>query len=466
MSETLPTISFDFCQEGTLSRSDAPGRAPLPTQGYFLDDRHLNEGLSSEIDPLFADWLEIAHAIYLADRLVRRPVSYERGSASWARRLHLRVPVRVFEFWAEEKMTTLLTEILSFLTEDVWSFEFCPGKLPRRSEGQQQFLFKNVSGPAEVALLSAGLDSFAGAAIRRQARPDEHFVFVSGATSPTLRSRQSEQFRYLRGSKPHLATHIALEHNLRQPPDRMDLESSQRSRGFLHLTLGCITALTVGARQLHVYENGVGAINLPLDGSQIGALNSRPVNPITLLRMSQLAQRIGGRGGFHIVNPFLFQTKGQMCEAVPVQNAAAILRRTISCDRPTRRTGRIQCGTCSSCVLRRLSLYAAGLHHADPGHEYDADLFEPDPALSKRRWLAFEKMHWQAGVIERALATPNPWSTLAEKFWMLPRVASEVELSEERADMETNLVSLYRRYVDEWRAFPVQRVVTAEPLAA
>jgi hypothetical protein len=77
-----------------------------------------------------------------------------------------------------------------------------------------------------------------------------------------------------------------------------------------------------------------------------------------------------------------------------------------------------------------------------------------------------EKMHWQAGVIERALATPNPWSTLAEKFWMLPLVASVVKLSEERADVETDLLSLYRRYVDEWRGFPVERATTAEPLAA
>lgn len=464
MSETLPTIFFDFSHEGMLSRSDAPSRAPLPAQGYFLNDKHLVEGLSAEVDPRFADWLEIAHSIYLADRLVRRPWSYERNSsASWARGLHLRMPVRDFDFWTSGKINTLLTETLNFLTEDVWSFEFCPGKLPRRSEGQQ-FLFKSVLGPAEVALLSAGLDSFAGATIRRMELPDMHFVFVSGATNDKLRSRQSEQFRYLRGSKPHLSTHIALEHNLRQPPTRMDLESSQRSRGFLHLTLGCITALTVGARHLHVYENGVGAINLPLDGSQMGTLNSRPVNPCTLVPMSQLAQLVGECPGFQIVNPFLLKTKGQMCEAASVRDASAILRRTISCDRPTRRAGRIQCGSCSSCVLRRLSLYAAGLHHADPGAEYDADLFAPDPALSRRRWLALEKMRWQAGVIERALAAPNPWPALAKEFWMLPRVASVVKLSEERADVEAGLISLYRRYVDEWRAFPVECI--AEPLAA
>ena len=66
---------------------------------YWLDDSPLTKAFSAAVSPRLGDLLDIAMAIYAADRLCRRPPEGSRKESGWSRRLELRVPVQQPEFW-------------------------------------------------------------------------------------------------------------------------------------------------------------------------------------------------------------------------------------------------------------------------------------------------------------------------------------------------------------------------------
>ena len=108
-------------------------------------------------------------------------------------------------------------------------------------------------------------------------------------------------------------------------------EPTQRSRGFVFQVLGAVTALMAGAKELYVYENGVGAISLPYTAAQVGAHNTRATSPLFLAGMSEFISTVVGHQ-FEIRNPYLFRTKGQMCEALRGSRLRDLIRLTGSCD--------------------------------------------------------------------------------------------------------------------------------------
>jgi len=90
-------------------------------------------------------------------------------------------------------------------------------------------------------------------------------------------------------------------------------------------------ALSAGTGHLYLYENGVGAINLPYERTPVGIPNSRSVHPRTLLLVSNFIQALTGRQ-FNIENPCVFQTKAEMCVHPAVQLMARSIPTTFSCD--------------------------------------------------------------------------------------------------------------------------------------
>ena len=73
----------------------------------------------------------------------------------------------------------------------------------------------------------------------------------------------------------------------------------------MFMTLGAVAALNAGARELEIYENGIGAINLPYDFSQVGAMSSRSVSPSALIRMENFIEKLTDEK-FRISNRRLF----------------------------------------------------------------------------------------------------------------------------------------------------------------
>ena len=66
------------------------------------------------------DLLEIAAYVYSADCATRRGTKWtdEGSTESWGRDFAFVIPVRDPNFWSSENIGSLLTEVLSFLSDD------------------------------------------------------------------------------------------------------------------------------------------------------------------------------------------------------------------------------------------------------------------------------------------------------------------------------------------------------------
>ncbi len=444
-----------------------PRSAELVAFGrYFVNDLRITRAFSRRLDPLLADWIDTALFVYLADRLsLRRRHTSQHYALQWGRKLHLKVPVRIPEVWTRLEIYESLQRLLHFFTEDDWQIEFVKDcKTQRLSESQNSLLPAWEPSPVRVALYSGGLDSFAGTVQQIAELPEHQFVLVSGVTSTRQGKAQRNQIRVINENALRHAIRIPVFYGLRRGIERE--ERSQRSRGFLFTTLGAVTAITAGANELYIYENGIGAINLPYDGSQVGTSNTRAANPIALLRMSKFVADLTGVP-VRIENPFLFQTKAEMCRHPELRRLGQHTALTFSCDGfPIRHKDQPQCGVCTSCLLRRLSLESAGLSSFDLG--YSHDLLSAQFVDKRKQLDSLRVMDWQAQRIAVALASSNPWQALRQEFPALIDVVSEIcrTNGSQPEEIRSALLRLYSQYVNEWNSFSARKLLIEQALAA
>ncbi len=150
------------------------------------------------------------------------------------------------------------------------------------------------------------------------------------------------------------------------------VERSHRPRSFLFLTLGIGIAARCGISDVFMPENGLMALNIPLQKSRTGTLSTRTAHPSYMMDFIELAQRITGFGG-HVRNPFLTQSKTDMLRGLDPALYSLVLR-SISCARPSRynEKGVRHCGYCVPCIHRRIALMDAGI---DSPRHYAFDVF-------------------------------------------------------------------------------------------
>lgn len=154
-------ITVSGC-EGSFTR-----QTRVLVDGRVLD-RHLNHHFAGPL----ADLLDVGMAAYAADRLCPRPRKRNRYDHCWHRRIDLTVPVRAPELWNEPTVRHRLQEVLAFLTEDEWTFDFVRHAAGRR-ETQGQLFDPRPRPPVATSLFSGGLDSLAGLGRDLQAAPDQ-----------------------------------------------------------------------------------------------------------------------------------------------------------------------------------------------------------------------------------------------------------------------------------------------------
>jgi hypothetical protein len=357
-------------------------------------------------------------------------------------------------FWQSASTQKLLCDALWVLTEDEWHFEFNKRETPLSPCAQEYLIAVPTDGSIRVALFSGGLDSFAGAVFQLQV-PNLTHVFVSGVTHGRMEVGQSQQMSFLRNAVSANIRHLQVPYGLKEKKIRDNtFERSQRSRAFMHITLGSVTALHTGTNELYMYENGFGALNLPFDATQIGIETSKAANPVFHRAMEKFIEKVSGKP-FKIINPFLFLTKAQALRQARVEEFRINLSETFSCDRfPNWREGQSQCGTCASCILRRLSLEAANLGNYDSGLKYVRDIksesFVPDNSAANIL-SHYEK---QAATLNEALNCENPWQALAINFPELYEIEGALNDGDGNGkNVRDTLLRLLRTQVAEWKAF-------------
>ena len=365
--------------------------------------------------------------------------------------------------WATGEMANGFEELLYWLSEDEWTLEFTGRESPPSSAESDRFLFQlPPDPPVTVSLFSGGLDSLAGLASYAKERPEGSRVLVSGYTHDRLAYQQRLQVDFIRSAwkrdghceRAADIRHVAVPFGIRKPRGYRE-EPSQRTRALVFLVLGMATALQAGTDTLWVYENGIGALNLPLNETQLGVDNYRGVHPRSLM-LAQDFLSLALNQPVHIRNPFQFRTKAQMCKSLVGSGIAGAVTQTVSCDGfPQRvRNQPSQCGRCTSCILRRQSLQASGLEEYDRGYRYD--VLGPQARPTERHLYGLEAMRGQALKIGRCLESKDPWRSLCASFPELARTHAEfVDRSDpgSHTKISSRLVELYRTYVWEWGWF-------------
>ena len=433
-----------------------------PDGSYWIDEDHLVRAFLQTLPTKVADLLDVALAIYAADRRSRRDF---KGANTGQRQITLKVGVRNPGLWNDLSIARRLQEFLYWQSEDVWSFQFVGSQVTPEFAEKNPFLFQlPPERPITVSLFSGGLDSLAGLAAHSLEKQSCTHILVSGYTHYRLAERQRLQFEHIQHSnlgrdllsaKPtvlHVPAHFGI-HKLKGTQE----EKGQRTRGLVFLALGAAAALQAGVDTLWVYENGIGALNLPLNESQLGVDNYRGVHPRSLM-MAECLFELVLEQPFRIRNPFLFHTKAEMCKSLKRAGLADTVQHTVSCDSfPLRLPGKpSQCGYCTSCLLRRQALFVAGHEEQDPGHMYLHDVLTRREEVDPKKLFEIEIMKEQVYKLARCLDTDEPWNSLTISFPELFRTHAElVERYNLNADeTRARFVQLYRTYVQEWKSLP------------
>ena len=303
------------------------------------------------------DLVVLAAQVYAADTRISRSTE---SQDDWTRELRLVVPVSGVARWNNAR--PVLRRMLNFLTGDRWVVEF----RPRPAIFGQIVPQADLIAPpfTAVSLFSGGLDSLIGAIDQLESGGIP--VLVSHAGEPAVSKSQDDCFdalthQYKESSFKRLRTWMAFAKNLVRD---VASEETTRWRSFLFFALGVFAGS--GLRRdfvLYAPENGLIALNVPLDALRLGALSTRTTHPFYIARWNELLRGLGIAG--RIENPYWNKTKGEMVASC--SNSAllqTIVPSSLSCASPTK--GRWQghgtqhCGYCLPCLIRRASLHAMG----------------------------------------------------------------------------------------------------------
>lgn len=381
------------------------------------------------------DLLVLASHVHAADTRISRA---EQSQDSWTREIRLVIPVRDPALWT--RAITTLTKALNFLTGDRWTIGF-RARPPRFATIAEEAPRSLIALPFDVvSLFSGGLDSLIGAIDLLQSGSTPLLVshFGEGATSDA----QGKLFAALRkhydkSSFERLRVGMTFEDGL---IDGVGSENSTRGRSFLFFALGIFAGTGLGkAFTLRVPENGLIALNVPLDPLRLGSNSTRTTHPYYMARWNELLVELGING--YIENRYWDKTKGEM--ASNCENKALLRQlapESLSCSSPTK--GRWQglgiehCGYCLPCLIRRAALeYAWG-----PGED-QTTYTVPDlraKALDTRESTGKQVRSFQYA-IERLRGRPQLANLLIHKPGSLADQAANLD----------QLADVYRRGLDE-----------------
>ena len=387
-----------------------------------------------------AAWEEVVFdAMRLCATIEYADATGVRSSSQWARRIALSVPVGDPDRWNTTALLRSLHEALGFLTGDAWRIRF----VRRREQSptvRRTYLPVDIRAAACMPY-SSGLDSLAVYEIT--GRPlGSRFVPVRVQRGNTPRGSARRAF-------------LVIPYSLKIA--QRNRESSCRSRGFKFAFLTGIAAYLTGARRIVVPESGQGIIGIAL--TPVGHIYPDYRNhPLFAGRMRTFLQEL-----FEIDVSFEFpriwNTKGETVAESLRRSPDMPWQETRSCWRDSRwvSVGRVrrQCGVCAACMLRRISVCAAGLH--EPGETYVCENMNASTLESAvhREFLGLNvafKEHAVGGVLHMEslaeMAEPNA----------RPALAAHASVLGEAMGLEVNgatrrIESLLRRHREEWLAY-------------
>ena len=312
--------------------------------------------------PELVDLLVIAAAVEYCDLSLKRP------AWGWARSFDLRVAVHSLDRWEDSAVHNALEDALSFLTGDQWIVSFVQRMCDIERVGQDSLGF-DVRDRV-IMPYSDGVDSRAVSALVDDAEKGGLVRVRLGIRGADTHSKDPRERRFM--SVPY---QVRFDVGQR-------VESSARSRGFKFAVITGIAAALANVERIVVTESGQGALGPIL----VTVGQSHPdyrVHPAFTRRVEALFEALTGKAPRYEY-PRIWSTKGETVTAAQKLTQPPNWANTRSCWQGARQVSferkRRQCGICAACMLRRLSMHAAGVK--EPAANY---IWEVRPRDRERR---------------------------------------------------------------------------------
>ncbi|MCE4564350.1 7-cyano-7-deazaguanine synthase [Maribellus sp. CM-23] len=307
------------------------------------------------------DLFYISLIVFFADRKIIR----SKSADAWTREITLHIPVLELNKWQENK--TRLEEMVSFLSGDIWKFEF-----REREENETEMKFsagmeksKKNFIPDFFCMLSGGLDSYIGAIDLLQESKNIAFISHYGGgkgVKPYQDLVISNLIKEYSLPKELFFTFNAVPIKTKEEiENKISLEDSTRTRSlmfFAHAIL--LASATDKPIDLYIPENGLISLNIPLTNTRLGSNSTRTTHPYYMSMLQNLMNNLGI--AVTLKNPFQFFTKGEMIKNCKNPNfLKGTLANTMSCSHPDndwklRKETPSHCGYCLPCVIRRAAI--------------------------------------------------------------------------------------------------------------
>ncbi|MGQ0798945.1 MAG: 7-cyano-7-deazaguanine synthase [Pseudomarimonas sp.] len=350
-------------------------------QSLTIKAQALIQRLMENVSPRELDLICVAGGVYAIDRVfVRgRSESNDTGIRTFAVRFY----VEDIAYWNQQSICDQLAELLHFLTGDCWLLSFAADSRPLGHAEQSILDLPRSTRPERIALYSGGLDSAAGLACRIIDDPKPLLLLTIGHQTAIRRScvDQIRALKHVLAPAGANIFHASFVAHLNHAKRMRDQEKSQRARSFLFCAMAALVASTWRISTIELFENGAGAINLPLaSGSLTGGMTTRGSHPTFLQMMSRLSTSLFDYSlSFSL--PYLELTKAAMLKRIArVPKLDRWLHMSRSCIHTSiRESGIHHCGICPACIERRQAFYAAGIH--EPISQYCKDVFTDADAL-------------------------------------------------------------------------------------
>ncbi len=307
--------------------------------------------------------------VYMADMKISRR---KQAQDSWSREIIITVPV-IGELWINYRET--FERMLRFLTGDFWRIEFV-----RREEklAQEEVVNQRTDTYKVASLFSGGMDSLIAAI--NYMEQDQPTLLVSHAGEARVRHWQTDLLSILDenyGDIPHSNAYYWTNLDGLEFPEA-EADMNQRSRSFLFITIALFAMSgTKNCTQLLMPENGLIALNVPLEYLRLGSHSTRTTHPFYLKLWNEVASAIFG---YRISNPYWNKTKGEMAiECLNKDVLKTAMSKSYSCSSVNSvsiQSGKSNhCGHCLPCIIRRAAMHKA-FGDFDPSEYMDSNVSE------------------------------------------------------------------------------------------
>lgn len=301
------------------------------------------------------DIMVLTTLVYLADTRISRSI---HSQDSWTREIEIQLPVINLERWNASSED--LARMLDFLTGDKWSIVFEQREryfddLLTCNEEQEEF--------EVVSLFSGGMDSLISTINYLEDR--KKVVLISHAGDGFTKNAQTniiKEFKEVYHDIMPLYLDLWMNFKKEFIPQG-GVENTTRSRSFLFISFGVFAVSGVkGVNELKIPENGLIALNVPLDNLRVGSHSTRTTHPFYLEMWNKVLYNLG----FNITveNPYWDKTKGEMAnECRNKEFLFSVISKSVSCSSPIKATWQKlspqHCGFCVPCLIRRAAMKKA-----------------------------------------------------------------------------------------------------------